>query len=279
MISWADAKSSAIVLAGSALTALCLAAPSFAQQKADIAALNERLFTAVRSNDIATVRSTLTNGADPSVVDANGQTPAGIAIDRGYFEIAHYVLGVRNQRQAQGIRNQDEDRLNPTAAASRAGASAVPEARIPQQTWRDNTVSGEAADIPSPRISSPKEAVVINPVIAPAPAAKAAQKKGTSSGTQPASTPPATKSASAAQPAPVQAPAAAPVLTNLPRLPAGAPNPFDPRLPEPTAPPVISAAAAAVPARDVKSQPNEPASGNGLTRFFNGITGVFGGGS
>ena len=26
--------------------------------------------------------------------------PAGIAIDRGYFEIAHHILGVRNQRQA-----------------------------------------------------------------------------------------------------------------------------------------------------------------------------------
>ncbi len=282
--SWADEKINAIraiVAAGSAFAVLCLSAPSFAQQKADIAALNERLFTAVRSNDIATVRSSLTDGADPMALDANGQTPAGVAIDRGYFPIAHHILGVRNQRQALGVRSQEEERLNPTAAASRAAKSAAPEDRTPQSTWRDTTVSGQAAEIPSPRISSPKEAVVISPVMAPAAAPKAAPNKGPPAGTQPASTPsaaPAPAKSAPVAPATQSAPAA-PALANLPRLAPGAPNPFDPRLPEPAAPPVLSAADPVAPTpRDVKSQPNEPSGPNALTRFFNGITGVFGGG-
>ena len=277
--SWADEKTNAIraiVVAGAAFAVLFLSSSSFAQQKADIAALNERLFEAVRGNDIATVRSSLTNGADPMAVDANGQTPAGIAIDRGYYPIAHHILGVRNQRQAQGARNRDEERLNPTAAASRATANAASEDRSPQSTWRDTTVSGQAAEIPSPRVSSPKEAVVITPVMAPAAAPKAAQKKG--SPAQPAATQSAARTQAKAAPAGQSAPPA-PALTNLPRLAPGAPNPFDPRLPEPDAPPVLSSADPVAPApRDVKSQPNEPSGPNALTRFFNGITGVFGGG-
>lgn len=279
--SWADEKSNAIraiVVAGAAFAALFLSAPSFAQQNADIAALNARLFEAVRGNDIATVRSSLTNGADPMAVDANGQTPAGIAIDRGYYPIAHHILGVRNQRQAQGVRNRDEERLNPTAAASRAATSAAPEERTPQSTWRDTTVSGQAAEIPSPRVSSPKEAVVITPVMAPTAAPKAAQKKGSPAGTQPATTQSAAPAQAKTAPATPAAPPA-PALTNLPRLAPGAPNPFDPRLPEPDAPPVLSSADPVAPTpRDVKSQPNEPSGPNALTRFFNGITGVFGGG-
>ena len=69
-----------------ALAALALvmstSASSMAQQAQDLDSLTQRLFTAVRANDIATVRLVLTNGADPMAIDANGQTPAGIAIDR-----------------------------------------------------------------------------------------------------------------------------------------------------------------------------------------------------
>jgi hypothetical protein len=248
---------------------LGIALPAAAQQ--DTAALTERLFTAVRANDVATVRLVLTNGADPMAVDANGQTPAGIAIDRGYFEIAHHILGVRNQRQA--MMSQEER----TARSSQQAASAAPgQERRPEPTWRQNTVPGQATEIPPARVSSPQEATVITPstvITGPTPrsapqTSAAAPKKGTEKG--PVSGPAAAPPASVSQPA---------ILANLPVLPAGAPNPFDPKRAEPEALPVLSSTTPAVRPEPISSEKSrETSSGNALSRFFNGITGVFGGG-
>ncbi len=255
---------------------LGFALPAVAQQ--DTAALTERLFTAVRANDVATVRLVLTNGADPMAVDANGQTPAGIAIDRGYFEIAHHILGVRNQRQAI-TRRDSENEVNGLPRA-RATAALPGEERKPEPTWRQNTVPGQATEIPSARVSSPQEATVITPgAIISGPAnratpqnAPAAVKKGTEKG--PVSAPSAPAAQQASQQAAQQA-----ALTNLPVLPAGAPNPFDPKSAEPGALPVLSSTAPTVhPEAAAGAKSGETSSGNALSRFFNGITGVFGGG-
>lgn len=244
---------------------LGLSLPAAAQQ--DTAALTERLFTAVRANDIATVRLVLTNGADPLAVDANGQTPAGIAIDRGYFEIAHHILGVRNQRQAFTRRDSaDELNARPGARTVAATSSAPGEERRPEPSWRQNTAPGQANEIPSPRVSSPQEATVITPSMM-------------ITGPTPRTAPPAP----AAKKGPVAAvptPSAQPTLANLPVLPAGAPNPFDPKSPEPAALPVLSSTTPVVQPEAAANaeKSRETSSGNALSRFFNGITGVFGGG-
>lgn len=266
------------------LTIFGLSFPSSAQQRDDISALNERLFKAVRANDIATVRLVLTNGADPMAVDASGQTAAGVAIDRGYFDIAHHILGVRNQRQAILKRDADEERNNPRGVLSRTGAApavpamatAEPQERRPDVTWREKSVPGQAAEIPTPRLSSPQEPVVITPALASngpfASRAPAAPKKAPEKAQPP--------KIAAATPAPATAPSQT-ALVNLPVLPAGAPNPFDPKSVEPEAPPILSTTApqpAATQAADA-NRPRETSSGNPLSRFFNGITGVFGGGS
>ena len=252
--------------------ALGLALPAAAQQQEqqDTAALTERLFAAVRANDIATVRLVLTNGADPVAVDANGQTPAGIAVDRGYFEIAHHILGVRNQRQAMQQRREGENEFN--APGNVRTASVAPmaprEERRPEPSWRENVVPGQAAEIPPARVTNPREATLVTPsmiITGPTPrsATPAAPKKG------------AEKSPAAPIP-----PAAQPTLANLPVLPAGAPNPFDPKRPEPEALPVLSSTTPVVrpEAASAAEKSRETSSGNVLSRFFNGITGVFGGG-
>jgi hypothetical protein len=248
---------------------LGLALPAAAQQQ-DTAALTERLFAAVRANDIATVRLVLTNGADPVAVDANGQTPAGIAVDRGYFEIAHHILGVRNQRQAMQQRREGENEFNAPGNARTASVAPIAprEERRPEPSWRQNVVPGQAAEIPPARVSSPREATLVTPsmiITGPAPrsAAPAASKKGAEKG-----------------PAAPMAPAAQPTLANLPVLPAGAPNPFDPKRPEPEALPVLSSTTPVVrpEAASAAEKSRETSSGNVLSRFFNGITGVFGGG-
>ncbi|MBT4720871.1 MAG: hypothetical protein HOB86_15790, partial [Rhodospirillaceae bacterium] len=76
-----------------------LAGGAIAQTKPkDVSQLNKQLFIAVRADKDARVRSLLTAGADPVAVNAFGLTPAGLAIERGNFKMAHYILAVRNQR-------------------------------------------------------------------------------------------------------------------------------------------------------------------------------------
>jgi hypothetical protein len=276
------------VLAASLALGLCAGLPASAQQQQDTAALTEKLFAAVRANDIATVRLTLTNGADPMAVDANGQTPAGVAIDRGYFDIAHHILGVRNQRQAMLNRDNIDDTNAPRAGARPASAAPIMgEERKPNVTWRDTTAPGAPAEIPAARLSSPQEATVITPsvvITGPTRAAQAQQKKAAEAAAAP---PPAvggilgTVPASAVRSA--GAPATAPQtqqasLTNLPALPAGAPNPFDPKRAEPDALPVLTSTTPTVRPEIAADNKSRDPAGNAIGRFFNGITGIFGGG-
>jgi len=265
------------------------AQPVFAQQgapSADVEALNQRLFAAVRANDIATVRLVLTNGADPMAVDANGQTPAGIAVDRGYFEIAHHILGVRNQRQALNRRNGQDEIGTPPMAPAPAPVAALPaspgEERAPDVTWRDTAVPGQATEIPAARLSAPQQA---SSVIAPATmitgqsrAAQAAQRKAAETGSTSAKTSAKAKpGAASAAPQPANQQVS---LVNLPALPAGAPNPFDPQNAEPASLPVLTSTTPTVPPESAAAagKPRKTSSGNAISRFFGGITGVFGGG-
>jgi hypothetical protein len=270
------------IAAASLALVLGVANPSLAQQAQDLDALTQRLFTAVRANDIATVRLVLTNGADPMAVDANGQTPAGIAIDRGYFEIAHHILGVRNQRQALNRRENDDERVGPRSTSIRgvAAAPSLPaEERKPDVTWRENTVPGQAAEIPSARLSSPQEAAVITPAMVISGPTKAAQTQQKKAAETPAPAP-ALKQASTPSGAPAQPAQQTTSLVNLPSLPPGAPNPFDPKSAEPSTLPVLASTtpAARPEAASGDGKPRETSSGNLLGRFLNGITGVFGGG-
>jgi len=75
--------------------------------KNSTAQLNKRLFSAVAANNLAVVRSSITAGADITGLNQDGQTAAGLAIEKGYFDIAHYIIGVRNQRTALDEENQN----------------------------------------------------------------------------------------------------------------------------------------------------------------------------
>jgi len=66
---------------------------------AELTAADKRLFDAVWANDMAAVRRVLAEGANPAAADDNGMSAVDVAVDRGYFEIAHYLLAVQNQRR------------------------------------------------------------------------------------------------------------------------------------------------------------------------------------
>ncbi|MBK8175916.1 MAG: ankyrin repeat domain-containing protein [Rhodospirillales bacterium] len=61
----------------------------------------KNLFQAVYADDMAGVRSSIDDGADIDAHDRWGMTPADIAIDRGHFRIAHFLVSVRNVRRNQ----------------------------------------------------------------------------------------------------------------------------------------------------------------------------------
>jgi len=59
--------------------------------------LTNKLFGAVLINNISDVRLLITQGADINATNQEGLTPAGLAIERGFYGIAHYIVGMRNQ--------------------------------------------------------------------------------------------------------------------------------------------------------------------------------------
>ncbi len=58
----------------------------------------KRLFAAVRADDLVGVKSSIMSGADISAVNELGSRPVDMAVDRGHFEIAHYLLSIDQQR-------------------------------------------------------------------------------------------------------------------------------------------------------------------------------------
>lgn len=104
-------------------TAMLLSWAALAQSgNATSAQLTQRLFSAVAANNLAEVRSSITAGANITAVNQNGQTAAGLAIEKGYFPIAHYILGIRNQRTAL---DEDERRQSPVAPLGTPPAPAI----------------------------------------------------------------------------------------------------------------------------------------------------------
>lgn len=83
---------------------LTLAAISNPQEvwgaRVSVKELNDRLFSAVFYNNLALVRSSITAGANIKATNNEGLTAAGLAVEKGYFSIAHYILGVINQKSA-----------------------------------------------------------------------------------------------------------------------------------------------------------------------------------
>ena len=56
------------------------------------------LFAAVRANDFSAVKRSLLEGGDVTAENTLGLTAVDIAVDKGNFRIAHYLLAWRKQR-------------------------------------------------------------------------------------------------------------------------------------------------------------------------------------
>jgi hypothetical protein len=71
------------------------AVPAFAEA-GKIDAATQKLFDAIHANDFAAAQASVDAGADVDVPGRWGMTAIELAIDKGYFKIAHYLVAVRN---------------------------------------------------------------------------------------------------------------------------------------------------------------------------------------
>lgn len=60
-----------------------------------------RLFNAVYGNDFTAVQASVGAGADIEARNSWGITAADLAVDKGYFRIAHYLVSVRNFQRSK----------------------------------------------------------------------------------------------------------------------------------------------------------------------------------
>lgn len=117
---------SVLAVAGS----LGVTTPAAAAQDASKA--TQRLFEAVRANDLAAVQASLNAGASIDATDRWGMTAPDLAVDKGYFRIAHFLASVRHFRASSD-------------SLERAKAATPPAAPAPKQTAAADTGKAQAA--------------------------------------------------------------------------------------------------------------------------------------
>jgi hypothetical protein len=132
------------ILCASLLTAFMLAPASVSAQQGAVATDQQRsseatrsLFDAVQANDLAAVQASIAGGADLTARDQWGLTPIDLAIDKSYFEVAHFLLSLRNFERAEspsrGTAPGSAAGFS-TRAASAGGSSIQARTKLPETT-------------------------------------------------------------------------------------------------------------------------------------------------
>jgi hypothetical protein len=147
--------SRAMICAGLLMaSALAAATPVPAQQSAP-ATVQQRpgdatgnLFDAVQANDLAAVQASIAAGADVTAKDQWGLTPIDLAIDKSYFDVAHFLLSVRNFQDNAGAPGRSTPaRQAATGPGPSAPAAATINERRPE---RARAATGVAVDQATP---------------------------------------------------------------------------------------------------------------------------------
>lgn len=127
---WGAKSSAAAVFAAFALLP-CLAGGAESKLPPD-----QQLFEAVRRNDLEAVRAALAAGARPQVADEWGLTAADVALDKGYFPIARFLM--------------DQKGAEVAAPVPAAAPPAPPIAEVPRPAPPPPKVAAPAPPPPAP---------------------------------------------------------------------------------------------------------------------------------
>ncbi len=108
-----------------------------------------QLFQAVYANDLASARTSVSSGADVEAKDRWGLTPTDIAIDRGNYGIAHYLVSIRNTRRKQETASTPaKSTEHPVAAAPAASAAASKPVKPVSGSAKPSTIPTSAPSVP-----------------------------------------------------------------------------------------------------------------------------------
>lgn len=103
-----------------------------------------RLFRSVQANDFAGVQAAVSEGANVQARDRWGMTPTDIAVDRGYYRIAHFLTAARNLAA-------DQQAASPGPNTNATGAAFSPlsvreTAPVRKETSRSTRIDSPPAD-------------------------------------------------------------------------------------------------------------------------------------
>ncbi|MBL6929284.1 MAG: ankyrin repeat domain-containing protein [Rhodospirillales bacterium] len=102
--------------------AIALASPATVRAD-DLSPLTQNLFSAIQRNDFSAVQLSVANGADISARNQFGMRAVDLAVDKGHFEIAHYLLSLREMESPQ----EEPPEQAPTPQQAEAQEPQIPE--------------------------------------------------------------------------------------------------------------------------------------------------------
>ncbi|MFC1673175.1 ankyrin repeat domain-containing protein, partial [Pseudomonadota bacterium] len=164
------------------LAALSIPGAAQAQEPQDLDRANQALFMAVDRNDLPGVRAAIQAGADIEATGYSSMPAVDLAIDRGYFDIAHYLISVRNARAA----GDKPPAPTPSPEQLAEASKAAPEQQAPTVPTAGPT-TGPTTGTPTPAPAQVKDSpfdapraagdlpVVESAAPPPAPAAEVAE--------------------------------------------------------------------------------------------------------
>jgi hypothetical protein len=127
-----------LVAGGLVLTSL-----SGAWAAENLSAATKRLFDAVWTDDMARVRASIIEGADLTAINEFGVRAVDMAVDKGHYDIAHYLLSVEKQRNDQNTASQAAP--VPTPLPTNVPATQPAPAPLPVATVAPASISGVIA--------------------------------------------------------------------------------------------------------------------------------------
>ncbi|WNJ98272.1 hypothetical protein L2D14_10340 [Thalassospiraceae bacterium LMO-JJ14] len=131
---------------------------------------NEALFNAVEVNDIDAVEAAISAGADLSAKNADGMTPADVAVDLGHFRIAHILLSKRTQPPSVATQPRVTDKVKEALTQPKrrvaAPRPAMPDPRLsdlvppkkPQPVKAPDSMPEATAETDMPPTGTPAQA-------------------------------------------------------------------------------------------------------------------------
>ncbi len=114
-----------------AIGLLCLSFHGLAAGAESLSTVTDRLLQAVADNNMADVRELIDQGADPAASNEQGVSAVDLAVDKGFFEIAHFLIAAQKQTPPAPLVLQIPMIKNKAPAAAPSAAETAPASAVP----------------------------------------------------------------------------------------------------------------------------------------------------